>query len=168
MVGMVKKTLIIIIQLMCVFITSCTIEYHYDIDKKAKTWIQYFKNEDVDGLFKLFCSDIKDNYSDKTLDEIRMAFEFIDGDIVEYKYKGEGGGGQTKDNYKTILYYCYPEYLIETSTGKKYNIIFSYKYIWKAKPECEGIGSIRVINYEGDRVYSGKEVNIGIDYDIHE
>lgn len=167
---MIKKFAIssIMSVLFVTIMTSCTFVYHQDIDRKAKTWIEYFEDEDVEGLFSIFCSDIKDNYADETKEEIQKAFDFIDGDITSYKYEGEGGGGQTKDNYKTILYFCYPEYLIETSNRKKYNLIFSYKYIWKDRPECEGVGSIRIINYEGDSIYSGDEVNVGIDYNIHE
>lgn len=166
--SMIKKYLITNILLICVFTTSCTMKYRNDIDKKAKTWIKYFKEEDADGLFKLFCADIKNNYSDETLEEIQKAYEFIDGDILSYEYKGSDSGGQEKDNFKTELYYCYPEYRIETKKGKKYTIMFRYNYIWKEKPECEGIVRIRIINYEGDSEFSGDEVIVGEAYSNHE
>ncbi|MDE6253166.1 MAG: DUF5104 domain-containing protein [Lachnospiraceae bacterium] len=163
---MVKKFLIISLLLVCVLLTSCTMKYHSDIKKETKTWINYFKEEDAEGLLELFCSDIKNNYYDETLEEIEAAFEFIDGDIVSYKYKGEGSSGQTKDDFKTKLYYCYPEYQIETSTGKKYTIMFRYNYIWKEKPEYEGIARIWIVNYQGDDEFDGDEVVVGRVYEV--
>lgn len=65
---MIKKFAIssIMSVLFVTIMTSCTFVYHQDIDRKAKTWIEYFEDEDVEGLFSIFCSDIKDNYTDKT------------------------------------------------------------------------------------------------------
>ncbi|MDE6253167.1 MAG: DUF5104 domain-containing protein [Lachnospiraceae bacterium] len=165
---MVKKFLIIILLPVCVLLTSCTMKYHSDIKKETKTWIKYFKEEDAEGLLEVFCSDIKDNYSDETLEEIEAAFEFIDGDIVSYEFESESGSRQTKDNFKTKLYYCYPVYFIKTNMGKKYTIKFCYNYIWKEKPEYEGIESIRLINYEGDNEFYGDEMFVGKVYGVNE
>ena len=162
---MVKKILIISLLLVCVLLTSCTMKYHSDIKKESKTWIKYFKEEDVEGLLEVFCSDIKDNYSDETLEEIETAFEFIDGDIVSYELKSEYSLAQTKDNFKTKYYSCDSVYFIETSTGKKYTIRFFYNYIWVEKPEREGVECIQIINYEGDSKFDGEEVNVGIVYE---
>ena len=161
---MVKKFLKIILLLFCVHVIIHIIKYNVFIDIKVKSWIKCFEKEDADELFKSFCDDIKDNHSDETLEEIKTAFEFIDGDIVSYKYEGQGSGGAAKDNFVIILYYCYPQFRIETSTGKKYVIDFCYNYIWKKKPEREGIESIRITNYEGESLYSGDSVKVGIGY----
>lgn len=127
--------------------------------------MKYFEEEDADRLLKWFSDDIKNNRSDETLEEIEAAFEFIEGDIISCKYGGDSSGGKTKDNFITIRYYCYPIFYIETSAGKKYTIEFWYNYIWKEKPEREGIGIIRIINYEGDSKFSGDEVDVGMVYE---
>lgn len=161
---MVKKSLIVSVLLICVFITSCTMKYHSDIKNESKTWIKYFKEEDAEGLLELFCDNIKDNYADDTLEEIADAYDFIEGDIVSYDFESESGSRQSKDNFKTKLYYCYPVYYIKTNTGKKYTIKFCYNYIWKEKPECEGVESIRIINYKGDNEFQGEEMFVGKSY----
>ncbi|MDE6232666.1 MAG: DUF5104 domain-containing protein, partial [Lachnospiraceae bacterium] len=153
--------------LVCVLLTSCTMKYRSDIKKESKTWIKYFKEEDAEGLIELFCSDIKDNYYDETLEEIETAFEFIDGDIVSYEFESEYSLAQTKDNFKTIFYCCDPVYFVETNKGEKYMIRFCYHYIWKEKPEREGVGSIRVL-YEGDSKFNDDEVLVGKLYEVNE
>lgn len=161
---MVKKAIILKIVgvlLIVMLITPRTIIYQCTIDRKAKSWIKYFKDENVEGLFSVFCSDIKDNYADETREEIRKVFEFIDGDIESYEYKGESGSQYAKDNYKTTLYSCYLEFRCKTENEKKYTITILYNYIWKEKPEYEGIERIWIVNYEGDSAYTGERMEIG-------
>lgn len=148
------------------YMRSCSIYNNYVVKDNAKKWSKYLEKKDVDGLYKIFCDDIKNNYADKTKEEIRQAFEFIDGNIISCKYRGIWGEGQAKDDYKTNLYFCYPEYLIETSEHKTYWLQFSYTYICDQHKEYEGVHIIRIINYKGDNYYEGEEVSIGKAYDM--
>lgn len=161
---MVKKSVIfkiVGVLLIVMLITPRTFIYQCSIDRKAKLWINYFKDENVEGLFNVFCSNIKDNYADETKEEIRKVFGFIDGNIESYEYKGEIGSKYAKDNYKTTLYSCYLEFRCKTENEKKYTIRILYNYIWKDKPEYEGIEKIWIINYEGDEEYVGEKMEIG-------
>lgn len=73
--------------LIVMLITPCPFLYNCNIDRKAISWIDYFKDKDIEGLLSVFCSAIKENYADETKEEIRKAFEFIDGDIKSFKIK---------------------------------------------------------------------------------
>ncbi len=167
---MVKRKKIILIAGLLIFllVRLYTKGHSIDVYFKAKSWTKYIKNKDAEKMVKLFCSDIKNNSYHNTLEELVVAFEFIDGDIVKCKYKGEGGRQETIEDYETVFYRCYPEYFIETSKGKKFTLIISYSYIWKEEKEREGIEQIRIINYEGSNVYLGKEVCVGKQYSIHD
>mgnify|MGYP000831499298 CR=1 FL=1 len=49
-------------------------------------------------ILDFYNKDMKDNYQDSSLDEIRQLFEYIDGAITSYNYEGKGGGQEAKNN----------------------------------------------------------------------
>ncbi len=159
-----KKNIILIIVLLGIFVGISPASKHITLYFEAKTWIKYFEDKDEKGLLKLFCSDIKINHREKTLEEINDAFKFIDGDIIKYDYRGEGSGGESVQGCRTEYFYYHPEYRVKTNTGKKYKIIFSCNYVCKDRPEIEGIEWIWIIEYDGNKEYS--EVYIGEEYEF--
>lgn len=168
MVNVVKRhwkkiiIIVIIILIFCLNIKSCTLIYSLEIKYDSKRWIRCFENEDVDGLYKFFAKDIREKYPEKMKNEIKKAYEVIEGEIVSYTYKGEIGSEYSKDYYKMNYYYSYPEYIVKTSTGNEYKICFKYCHVIEV-PDYEGIGRIYVTELrDGDRY---DKIIIGKDYD---
>lgn len=126
-------------------LSSCFVNEHVDgrdIKEDAAKMMECVVNEDAEGLFDFYNDDMKDNYREKTLREIQQLFEYIDGSIVSYKYKGQGGGMESKKHGTIYHYNCYPAFDFTTDTGQAYIIKFSYEYIWDEHPEYEGISKI--------------------------
>ena len=127
--------------------SSCIINEHVDegnIKENAVRMMECIVNKDSEKLFDFYNKDMKDNYQDSSLDEIRQLFEYIDGAITSYNYEGKGGGQEAKNDGIICYYSCHPEFDFTTDTGQTYTISFSYKYIWNEHPEYEGINMIQI------------------------
>ncbi|MDE7233812.1 MAG: DUF5104 domain-containing protein, partial [Ruminiclostridium sp.] len=97
--------------------------------------------------------------------EIEKHIGFIDADIASYSYT-QGGGSKGTSNFEFDYYHCYPTFKSsETITGKIYTIQFAYYYIWKEKPEYEGVSKITAFTGE-DWADSDKGVTVGKYYDL--
>ncbi len=150
MAGLVKRSLLIFGTLtMPLF--SCSHNQH--ITKKDKQKIadntelcmQAIVEKDNQKLMDLLCSDIQDNKKVIVSDQIDAAFDFINGKIVSYDYKGIYGEEEHKDKGIISLYRCSPQYRdVTTDTNHEYIVRFTYHYIWDGRPECEGISMIRI------------------------
>ncbi len=148
MARMVKAYLTISLLLSMFFLTSCVGNQRVDkkdIQNNAEQMMECIVDSNSEGLFDYFNKDMKDNYSDQTLQEIGTLFDYIDGKIVSYEYKGPGGGEENKHNGKVYYYDCYPKFEITTDTEKTYTIRFSYHYIWDEHPEYEGVNMIFIL-----------------------
>ena len=127
--------------------SSCIVNEHVDegdIKENAVRMMECIVNKDSEELFDFYNKDMKDNYKDSSLDEIRQLFEYIDGAITSYNYEGKGGGQEAKNDGIIYYYSCHPEFDFTTDTGQEYTISFSYHYIWNEHPEYEGINRIQV------------------------
>ena len=83
-------------------LSSCIVNEHVDegnIKENAVRMMECIVNKDSEKLFDFYNKDMKDNYKDSSLDEIRQLFEYIDGAITSYNYEGKGGGEEAKKDY---------------------------------------------------------------------
>lgn len=166
MAGLVKKISLFVFILSVLCLSSCgnsrAFVYHSPIIREnAEQMFQCIIDRDAEGLLAFFSAEMQENESEKTLEEIEKLFEFIDGDIASYSYHLGGGKGSI-NNLEYDYYLCHPTFQsVETTTGKIYTIRFTYNYIWKDKPEQEGLSRIRVFYEKG----SDKEAIVGKLYD---
>mgnify|MGYP007046523592 FL=1 len=119
-------------------LSSCIVNEHVDegnIKENAVRMMECIVNKDSEKLFDFYNKDMKDNYKDSSLDEIRQLFEYIDGAITSYNYEGKGGGEEAKNNGIIYYYSCHPEFDFTTET---------HHYIWNEHPEYEGINMIQI------------------------
>ncbi len=80
-------------------LSSCIVNEHVDegdIKENAVRMMECIVNKDSEKLFDFYNKDMKENYQDSSLDEIRQLFEYIDGAITSYSYEGKGGGEEAK------------------------------------------------------------------------
>ena len=125
--------------ILIMILSSCIVNEHVDEGDIKES----------EKLFDFYSKDMKENYQDSSLDEIRQLFEYIDGAITSYSYEGKGGGEEAKNDGIIYYYSCYPEFDFTTETGQEYTISFSYLYIWNEHPEYEGIDMIQICK-DGD------------------
>lgn len=122
--------------------------YSWDVRNVAEKWMECVENKDADALFEYFSQKIKDNRSETTMDEIHQLLDYIDGDIVSYKYNS-GGMMERKEKGHIYYYTCTPTFeKVTTDNGKTYTIHFACHYIYDEKPEHEGLEQITI--YEDD------------------
>lgn len=146
-----KRITVILLLMVSFLLTSCK-EHVWTIEEKmdqtAEEIMEVIVDEDSKALFKFFASDIQDNRKEETLEEIQQAFDFIDGKIVSYDYHPIPG--RRSQNYGNIDYFdSLPEFRnVTTDLGKIYIIECTYHYIWKKRPEREGLCYIKI--YEKD------------------
>lgn len=94
-------------------LSSCIVNEHVDegdIKENAVRMMECIVNKDSEKLFDFYNKDMKENYQDSSLDEIRQLFEYIDGAITSYSYEGKGGGEEAKNNGIIYYYSCHPEF----------------------------------------------------------
>lgn len=147
MSGLVKKILLATLFAPVLFLSSCGnrsvfIDHDAIIKENAEQMMQCIVDRDAERLLTYFSEDIRENESEETLEEIEKAFEFIDGDIVSYSYFSGGGSDSVSHGEITFDVHTPKFQRMETTTGKIYTIELAYFYIWKEKPECEGLCKI--------------------------
>lgn len=164
MVGFVKKISLLVFVFSFLCLSSC-VNHSAVIKENAEEMMQCIIDRDAERLLTFFSSDIQENESEKTLEEIEKLFEFIDGDIISYTYSSGGGRRSVRDG-EFVFYYRRPTFeKTETTTGKIYTIRFEYYYIWKEKPKQEGLCVITAFPGE-DWADSDKGVTVGKDYEL--
>ncbi|MCM1334618.1 MAG: DUF5104 domain-containing protein [Bacteroides sp.] len=147
MAGVVKKFSLLLFILSFLCLSSCSkdsvfVDTDAVIKENTEQMMQCIIDRNAEKLLTFFSDDMRENESEKTLEEIEQLFDFIDGDIVSYSYSSGGLYGSVS-NSEYELYLCEPTFQkTETSTEKIYTIQFAYDYIWKGKPEYEGISKI--------------------------
>lgn len=142
-----KRAFILILVCLCLF-TGCFPEHisYRMVQKRAEEYMKCFVDKDEEKLFSYFADERRTKRKEQTMEEIKEAFDnIIDGDIVSYEYKGDGGGRETVDCGKIKLFSRLPEfYNVKTDKGKTYMIEFSYYHVWKEYPEREGLNRIYI------------------------
>lgn len=147
MTGLVKKFSLLLFVLSILCLSSC-VDHNAIINENSEQMLQCIIDRDAEKLLTYFSEDIRENRTEKTLEEIEKLFEFIDGDIVSYT-RFSGGEAKTTSGGEIIFWHCTPQFRsAKTTTGEIYTIQFSYRYIWKEKPECEGL--CRIIAFPGE------------------
>lgn len=142
-----KRAFILI--LVCLFLcTGCfseDISYRM-VKERAEEYMKCFVDKDEEKLFSYFAEDRKTDRKERTMEEIKYAFDsVIDGNIVSYKYGGDGGGREAFDCGKIKHYSRFPNFCdVTTDTGKRYMIEFSYYHVWREHPELEGLRYIHI------------------------
>ncbi len=99
MARIVKFSALIVSVIIFISLVSCTINEHVsekEIEEKATQIMECVVDEDADKLFTYFNSDMKSDNSKQSLKEIQQLFDYIDGNIVFYDYKGVGGSEEDK------------------------------------------------------------------------
>lgn len=141
MAGLVKKISLLFFVCFIVCLSSCS-NRSATVKKNAEQMMQCIIDRDAEKLLTFFSKDMRENESEKTLEEIEALFEFIDGDIVSYSYFS-GGGSDSVSHGEVTFDFRTPKFQrTETTTGKIYTIELTYFHIWKEKPECEGLCKI--------------------------
>lgn len=141
MAGLVKKISLLVFICFIVCLSSCS-NRSATVKKNTEQMMQCIIDRDAEKLLTFFSKDMRENESEKTLEEIEALFEFIDGDIVSYSYFS-GGGSDSVSHGEVTFDVRTPQFQrTETTTGKIYTIELAYFHIWKEKPECEGLCKI--------------------------
>jgi len=95
------------------------------------------KNQDKDKLYNMFA---KNQQGGKLSDEIDVAFDFIDGNIISHGYIEEGSGGYYMERRKyASLHQELHVYDIMTDSGDMYELQCYTQFIDKYEPNEEGI-----------------------------
>ena len=148
--------------IMILNISACFVNEHIDkneIREISNNFMELFVQENTDELFNCFCSDIRENRKEETIEEIQNAFDFIDGDITEYKLYSFGSEEEHKSDGKITYFQCNPRYDI-VFADKEYRVVFHYCHAYKDHSDYEGIWKITVVDNDN---YDNK-VNIGQNY----
>ena len=158
---MVKKIIGIIISLiMIVNISACFVNEHIDkgeIKELSDNFIELFVQKNAEELFNCFCYDIRENRKDETIEEMQKAFDFIDGNIIDYEFNSFGSEEEKKSSGQIYYYECNPNYKnVLTDNGKKYTVRFAYCPNYKKNTEYEGLWRITVRDYDDNVITIGQ------------
>lgn len=89
----------------------------------------------------------------------------MNGKIISYDYIGIYGEHETIDYGIVKRFDCDSKFSnVMTDTGLKYEILITYYYTWKEKPEREGISKIRIMDAENSK----NRVEVGFIYSIYD
>lgn len=145
---MVRKKAIVIILMSLFLLTGCFSEHVSNrmVAKRAEKYMKSFADKDEKKLFSYFAEDIKADYKELTMKEIKETFDtVIDGNIISYEYDRDGGGGEGQSYGKIRYFSRSPKFCnVKTDTGKTYMIEFSYYHVWREHPELEGLRRVYI------------------------
>ena len=160
-----KATITITLILVCIFLLECTSENKATISESTdnnnsiitdkQIWdmaleiYEGLKNKDKDRIKSVFSENQLMNHSRKIDRNIDKIYEFIDGEIVEYKeITGSCGSGERR--YYEWIYRYFDGYIIgiKTDTGREYTIDYGGYLVDKNDSDNIGI-SYFVIWEEG-------------------
>ncbi len=160
-----KATITITLILVCIFLLACTSENKATISESTdnnnsiitdkQIWdmaleiYEGLKNKDKDRIKSVFSENQLMNHSRKIDRNIDKIYEFIDGEIVEYKeITGSCGSGERR--YYEWIYRYFDGYIIgiKTDTGREYTIDYGGYLVDKNDSDNIGI-SYFVIWEEG-------------------
>ena len=159
--NMVKRIICILVGLIVMFnLSACFVNEHIDkneIREIGEHFNEMFVQKNVDELYNCFCSDIQENRKEETIEEIQKAFDFIDGNITEYKFSMIGFEEEHKRE-GIIQYYSIDPICrnVKTDKGNQYTIYYSYCHIYKSQPNYEGIWKITVVDNDDNEISIGQ------------
>ena len=150
-----KKILSVLVGMIITLnLSACFFIEHIDkneIRELSDNYIELFVQKNAYELFNCFCSDIQENRKEDTTREMRQAFDFIDGNIVDYEFNDFGSEEEHRSDGKIAYFQCNPNYKnVLTDTGKKYTVRFAYCSAYKDHPEYEGLWRITIRDYDDD------------------
>ena len=135
------STITITLILVCIFLLACTGE--------IKEIYEGLKNKDKDRIKSVFSENQLMNHSRKIDRKIDEVYEFIDGEIVEYKeITGSCGSGERR--YYEWIYRYFDGYIIgiKTDTGREYTIDYGGYLV--DKNDSDNIGISYFVIWEED------------------
>ena len=158
-----KVTIAITLILVSIFLLACTGEIKTTISELAdnneikttdeQIWdmaleiYEGLKNKDKDRIKSVFSENQLMNHSRKIDRNIDEVYEFIDGEIVEYKeITGSCGGGERRYYEWIYRYFGGHVFGIKTDTGREYTI--SYGGCMVDKNDSDNIGISHFIIWE--------------------
>jgi hypothetical protein len=120
--------------------------------------------EDEEALFNMLVPLPMYKDRQRTREQIREAFAFIDGNIISYELPmstGSGGkswreGRVTEEDFSPWIKH------VITDAGKEYRISFYYIFISESAPDSVGLQSIAIRTIVGNHGFSDR---VGINYD---
>lgn len=158
-----KATITITLILVCIFLLACTSENKATISESTdnnnsiitdkQIWdmaleiYEGLKNKDKDRIKSVFSENQLMNHSRKIDRNIDKIYEFIDGEIVEYKeITGSCGSGERR--YYEWIYRYFDGYIIgiKTDTGREYTIDYGGYLV--DKNDSDNIGISHFIIWE--------------------
>jgi len=161
-----KKITLLITIIVLFSLTICFIGCEEENSPKSKSKLQIaqdtaeeimncFIAKDENALYSILSPKIQN--SKKTKEEIRIAFDLIEGEIVSYDLPTDtGGGGRSVKDGKVVSDNMTPSvYNIMTSLDKRYEIGFQYFLIFEEDKDVEGIYTIIIDLMDEERAHIG-------------
>lgn len=154
---------VILLLIMTLTFSGCIFSTGPSATEMAKSALECFDNDDVEGLKSLFCEEVLSDVDD--LDEqIEEAFAFYQGKSIS---KGPIGSSSEKKYREGNIVECSVEpYIadIKTDSGKEYDILVYTYTVNEAKPERVGIYLISIYTCdENDELILGIEIGEFLD-----
>jgi len=147
---MMKKITLLITIIVLFSLTICFIGCEEENSPKSKSKMQIaqdtaeeimncFIAKDENALYSILSPKIQN--SSRTKEEIRIAFDFIDGEIISYDLPTDtGGGGHSIREGKIVSDNMTPRiYNVITNSGKRYTIGFQYFLIFEEDENVVGV-----------------------------
>jgi len=169
------SVIIIVLLLLAIRFTGCEENTNY-IPQKSNLQIAQevgqeimdaFINKDEEALYSLLSPNAKEYYM--TREQIKTAFDFIDGEIISYDLPSKtGGGGESIEKGKVVSKNMTPRITnIKTDKGKTYRISFRYNFIVNGDSEEKGVRNIFISWMDKGSNVDGffDRIAIGIDID---
>ena len=128
----------------------------------AQEIMEVFVAEDIEALYSLLSHNAQ-NYPN-IREQIREAFDFIDGEIISYELPTDTGGGGKDIKHGKVTHENITPWIenIETDSGKMYLIGFRYDLVFESDKNAEGLGNI-MIDLLDERKRMVERLGIGID-----
>ena len=150
------KKIVLMVMLMCVLCTSCkgtdilksdhTMTPHEKIYYLGNEIIEGYKNKDKDRIKAVFTANQIEYYGEYIEERIEESFEFIDGEIIDYKeIYGSFGGGEVREGEWIYRIAGGSITEIRTDSGKEYRIQYKGYMIDKNDSNNVGISMFEII-----------------------
>ena len=128
-------------------LSACFVNEHIDkgeIKELSDNFIELFVQKNAEELFNCFCYDIRENRKDETIEEMQKAFDFIDGNIIDYEFNSFGSEEEKKSSGQIYYYECNPNYKnVLTDNGKNIQYVLLIVLIIRKTRNMKDCGELR-------------------------